>query len=234
VKGIRIKVIRRAGVLALLSAALLPGVANGSITAATNAQDPELRIDARGFAEVSWSEGGVRKTLLIPPEGRYLPGGRIDGADVSTPATVSGLPFARVVRQTADGRLWALQAWRVQPGGPVELRFSRWRGALPEVAARVEGSMFLGAATLAGKGIFGTSPTTAGTSIRHYALVDCWRCSGATGWRRLLGVRLRGPSGSFRFALRPAWEAARYRVAVAGPNRGWEYAPDGMVVVAGK
>jgi hypothetical protein len=234
VKGIHTKAIQRAALLALLVVAAPPGAAHGSITAATNAQDPALRVDAQGFAEVSWTEGAARKTLLIPPEGRYLPGGRLSGADVSTPTTVSGLPFAEVVRRTADGRLWALQTWRAQPGAPAELRFSRWRGKLPEITAKVDGTTLAGVATFADKGIFGTSPTTAGTPIRHYALVDCWRCSGAAGWKRLLGVRLRGPGGSFRFSLRPAWDAVRYRVTVPGPNRGWTYAPDAMVVIPSK
>jgi hypothetical protein len=231
-KGIHSSTIRRAAaLLALAVVFVLPDVAAGSITAATNALNPGLRVDSRGYAEVSWTAGGARRTLLIPPSGRYLPGGRITGRDVSSPASVAGLPFARVVRRTPDGRLWALQAWRVQAGGPVELRFSRWQGKLPSVTAEVAGTGIAGRATFAGKGIHGTSPTTAGTQIRHFALVDCWRCGGASGWRRMLGVPLRGPGGTFRLALRPAWNASRYRVVVAGPNRGWTYAPDATAIV---
>jgi hypothetical protein len=213
-----------------LAAAALPTVASGSITAATNAQRPALRVDARGYAEVSWSSGGARQTLLIPPSGRYLPGGTISGADVSRPTAVPGLPFAKVVRRTPDGRLWALQAWRVQPGGPVELRFARWRGAPSTVEADVTLRRLTGTASFQGRGIYGTSPTTAGTPIRHYAFVDCFACEGS-GWNRLLGLRLAGPRGAFALLLRPAWAAPRYRVTVAGPNRGWTYAPDASVVV---
>ena len=219
-----------AGAVAVVAAALA-GPAAASITAASNAQRPALRVDARGYAEVSWLERGERRTLLIPPAGRYLPGGRIQGPDVSRTASVPGLPFARVVRRTPDGRLWALQAWRVQANGPVELRFARWRGAPAAVEADVTLRRLTGTATFGGRGIYGTSPTTAGTQIRHYALVDCLRCQGATGWKRLLGVRLSGPRGSFSLLLRPAWAALRYRVTVAGPNRGWTYAPDASVVV---
>jgi hypothetical protein len=219
------------GWAAVLCATALAAPAAGSITAATNAQRPALRVDARGYAEVSWSEGGARRTLLIPPSGRYLPGGTIEGPDVSRRTSVPGLPFARVVRRTPDGRLWALQAWRVQPGGPVELRFARWQGEASTVEADVTLRRLAGTARYGGRGIFGTSPTTAGTPIRHYAFVDCLRCQGAAGWRRLLGVRLQGPRGSFSLLLRPAWAAPRYRVTVAGPNRGWTYAPDASVVV---
>lgn len=223
---------RRAGAaLAALAAAALPAAAEGSIGAATSAQRPALRVDAAGYAEVSWTAGGSRRTLLIPPRGRYLPGGRLPGADVSAPATVPGLPFARVVRRTPDGRLWALQAWRVRAGGPVELRFARWRGAPTEVEADVTLRRVSGRAWFAGRGVYGASPTTAGTPVRHYALVDCLGCAGATGWKRLLGVRLRGPGGTFTLLLRPAWAAPRYRVSVTGPNRGWTYAPDASVVV---
>jgi hypothetical protein len=217
--------------IALAATAALAGTAHGSISAASNAQRPALRVDARGYAEVSWSEGGARKTLLIPPSGRYLPGGRIDGADVSKPTTVPGLPFARVVRRTPDGRLWALQAWQLQSGGPVDLRFSRWQGELPTVEADVTLRKLTGRAEFQGKGIYGTSPTTAGTQVTHYALVDCLRCQGATGWKRVIGVRLQGPRGTFAVQLRPAWTAPRYRVTVTGPNRGWTYAPDASVVV---
>jgi hypothetical protein len=213
-----------------LAAGALPAAAPGSITAATNAQRPALRVDARGYAEVSWTEAGARKTLLIPPAGRYLPGGTISGADVSRPTTVPGLPFARVVRRTPDGRLWALQAWPVQAGGPVELRFSRWRGEPSTVEADVTLRRLTGTASFQGRGIYGTSPTTAGTPVRHYAFVDCLGCKGS-GWNRLLGLRLAGPRGAFALLLRPAWAAPSYRVTVAGPNRGWTYAPDASVVV---
>jgi hypothetical protein len=217
--------------IALVAAAALAVPAHGSIKAASSAQKPALRVDARGYAEVSWTEGGSRRTLLIPPSGRYLPGGTIDGPDVSRPTTVAGLPFARVVRRTPDGRLWALQAWPVQAGGPAELRFSRWQGALPKVEADVTTRRMTGTATFAGKGIYGTSPTTAGTEIRHYASIDCLGCQGASGWKRLIGVRLEGPRGTFAVQLRPAWAAPKYRVTVAGPNRGWTYAPDASVIV---
>jgi hypothetical protein len=231
VKGIPTDRVRRALLVSAAGCALAaPAAAGASITVSTAAQSPALRVDARGYAEVSWAERGARRTLLIPPAGRYLPGGRLAGPDVSRPVRVDGLAFARVVRRTPDGRLWALQSWQVQPGRPAELRFARWRGPLPVVEAVVAGGRLSGRATLAGRGIFGTSPTTAGTQIRHFALVDCLRCQGSPGWRRLLGVRLVGPGGTFRLALRPTWRAERYRVTVAGPNRGWTYAPDATTV----
>lgn len=216
--------------LAVAAALVLSAPAAASITIATNAQAPALRVDAKGNAEVSWTEGGVRKTMWVPRTGRYLPGGRITGPDVSKPAAGVALPGLKVLRRTPDGRLWALQAWRVQANGPVELRLARWKGEPTSVEAAVENGRLTGRATFAGKGVYGTSATTAGTQIRHYALVDCRGC-GTSGWKRLLGVRLEGPRGTFALALGPGRRGTAYRVSVAGPNRGWTFAPDAVVTV---
>jgi hypothetical protein len=180
---------------------------------------------------VSWSEGGVRKTLLVPPSGRYLPGGRILSADISSPAPRAGVSQVVLVRTTPDGRFWALQRTPMGPDGSTTLRLARWEGAPTELDASLSDERISGTATFAGRGVFGTSLTTAGTAVAHFAWVDCWRCGGAPGWKRLLGVRLQGPKGTFALALRPAWRASRYRVTVLGPNRGADYAPDAVLVV---
>jgi len=225
---VRLTLVAICAALAATSAVSAPA----SITTGYDATRPSLEVDSRGNAEVDWTEAGTRKTLLIPPTGRYLPGGRISGPDVSKPTSGVALPYLRVLRRTPDGRLWALQSWAVPPNGPVELRFSRWKGEPPTVSATVDGDRLTGTATFQGHGIFGFSPTTAGTPIRLYAWVDCWRCQGASGWKRLIGVRLAGPNGTFSLFLKPAWQATRYRVTVPGPNRGTTYAPDASVVAA--
>jgi hypothetical protein len=219
--------------LALLCVSLAaPAQGGASITAATTWRSPALAVDAKGNALVTWTQSGARRTLLIPPSGRYLPGGRLSGPDVSKPAAANGLAYARLVRRTPDGRLWALQAWRVHPGGPAELRFARWQGEPTSVLAELAAAKLTGTATYAGKGVFGTSPTTAGTQIRHFAYVDCDRCPGSAGWSRMLSVPLTGPRGSYAVTLFPKRRGSRYRVSVTGPNRGWAYAPDATVVVA--
>ncbi len=202
-----------------------------SIGIAENASAPALKVDARGYAQVSWTQAGARRTMLVPPTGRYLPGGTVSGADVSSPASDVKLPLAVLVRRTPDGRLWALQSWRVQPGGPVELRLSRWQGAPTEIAASVSDGRLAGAVTFGGKGVFGTSPTTAGTEIRHYAFVDCSGCPGTSGWKRLLGLKLGGPGGTFALALAGQRSGKSYRITAAGPNRGMTFAPDASIVV---
>jgi hypothetical protein len=220
--------------LAIATAAVLGASADAgaSIWVASGARSPQLRVDARGFAEVAWRDArGVRRTVLVPPTGRLLPGGRLSGRDVSRPAALA-LPMKVVVRRTPDGRLWALQRWRVQPGRPEELHFSRWRGAPTHVDAgtvcctgdrpRIEGRV-----TFAGRPVFGSSPTPEGKRIRLIAYVDCFLCTvNDAGWGRMLGVFLRPPDGSFSLVVRTPWAADRYRVTVAGPNRGATLAPD--------
>jgi hypothetical protein len=66
------------------------------------------------------------QTLLIPRQGKVIPGGHIGGRDVSQRQATSTVPLAVAVRRTPAGRLWALQRWQVAPRGPVELRFARW------------------------------------------------------------------------------------------------------------
>src|SRR3954470_4810477 len=106
-----------------------PAAAAASITVATNVQRPALRVDAQGNAEVSWSSGGSRQYLLVPPTGRFLPGRRLSGPAVSRATTAVSLPYRRVLRRTPDGWLWALQTWRVAFSKAGEVPVSRWRGS---------------------------------------------------------------------------------------------------------
>lgn len=181
---------------------------------------------ARGNAEVDWRDAhGVRHTLLVPPRGKYLPDGRA-GVDVSrrTPVRLP-LAVAVAVRRTPDGRLWALQEWRVS--GAVELHFARWTGSPTRVTQVADGRL-TGVVTYHGAPVFGTSPTTGGAKLRVAAYVDALE---GTALTRLLGVYPRSPDGSFSVFLRPEWQAPRYRVTVYGQNRGWAYAPDAFVEV---
>jgi hypothetical protein len=157
-----------------------------------------------------------------------LPGGRLAGTDVSRAAPAGGIPFARVVRAGRGGWTFALEAWRVLPGGPVELRFARWRGA-PTVAhlsakQTTTGVLLTGSATLSGHPIPTTSRTPEGKVLRQYAYLDAFT---AGQWRRLGGVAVR-KDGTFRRFVPPAQAGRRYRVLVPGPNIGTTYAPDAL------
>jgi hypothetical protein len=221
--------LRLAGAAAL-AALVGAGVAHGSIMVAKNAKRVGLRVDARGYAEVSWTATGVRRTLLVPPRGKVLPGGRLPGRDVSRRATRPALAFQRALRRTPDGRLWALQAWRVARGGPIELHFSRWKGAPTTIAVTLEGGRLTGTASFQGQPVTGSSPTPQGVRVRHFAFIDCFGCGGTPAWLRLIGVSP-GADGSFAFALRPGVEGTRYRATIAGPNRATTLAPDASAVV---
>jgi hypothetical protein len=219
-------VLRRSVALAAWLLPLACATATASITLGTNAGRPALRVDAQGNAEVSWTTGGVRRYVFVPPTGRVYPGRRLAAADVSRSSNAVTLPFRRVLRSTPDGRLWALQSWRVQPGGPVELRFSRWRGATPQVTAasapRFDGELISGRATLGGRPVPLFSPTPEGKRIRSYAYVE--RATGS-GWGRIAGVATRA-DGSFRLFVAADKLGARYRAILPGPNISTILAPD--------
>ena len=164
-----------------------------------------------------------------------MPGARLQRPDVSRPSRAASIPYRRVLRQTPDGRLWALQSWAVGDG-PVQLRLSRWRGAPTRIEAALTGGMspldrLVGRASFAGEPVTGTSPTPAGTQVRHYAWVDCFACAGATGWHRLTGLLPSEPDGTFSVLIRRPWLTSRYRISITGPNRGATLAPDASAIV---
>jgi len=204
--------------LAVVAGLAAVGSARASLNVATNVQRPALRVDARGWAEISWTAAGGRRFLLVPPKGRVLPGGRLTRPDVSTPTRAVAIPFRKVLRRTADGRFWALQMWRVHPDGPLELRFSRWRGrptqvAIESVESQLDGYVVTGRATFHGQPIPLSSLTPEGKRIRSYAYIE--RAT-PTGWQRLGGVRVRADGTFARFV--PAVGTPRFRAVLPGPN----------------
>jgi hypothetical protein len=216
---------------ALVAAAFAASPAAGSIAVADDVSAPALRVDAARNAEVSWTQGGARHTLLVPPQGRVLPGGHLSGGDMTHSAPTGGVPFARVVRTGPGGWKYALEAWRVLPGGPVELHFARWRGAA--TVARLTatptstGVLLSGSVTLAGRPVPTTSRTPGGKVVRQYAYLDAFHGT----WRRLGGVAVRA-DGTFRRLVPKGSEASRYRVLVPGPNVGATYAPDAVATTS--
>ena len=192
---------------------------------------PALRVDAQGNAEVSWTAGGARRTVLVPPTGRYQPGGVLSGPDVSRAATLPVLPYRVALRRTPDGRYWALQAWQTAFTGPIELRFSRWTGTPTKITLALvrkgRYDVLSGRATFKGRPVSGSYRTNAGTPIPLAAQLDCFACplAGGRRWRRFNGVRTR-PDGSFGSGLQKPWMGLRYRATIVGPNSGATLAPD--------
>jgi hypothetical protein len=223
---------RRALVAAAAAAFLLPASpAAGSMwVASTTATTATLKIDAAGDAEVGWKDATGTHSRLVFPNGTSKPEHHLSAPDVSKRASAAGLPMAVTVRRTPDGLLWALQSWQVLPGKPPELHLSRWRGAPTKVTAEAVCCKFgsetiEGTATFAGKPVFGRSPT-AGGPVREVAYVD--RLAGGA-WQRMQGVFPHAGDGLFRLFVKPVLKAPRYRVTIAGPNRGTTLAPDARV-----
>ncbi len=225
-----------------LALAVAPGVP-ASVSVATDAQAPTLHVNAEGVALVSWTTvAGSRQSIVIPPHGYSLPSNRFQGRDVSARVDSSRLAMAQVVRRTPDGALWALQAWRKHARGPVELHFSRWRGtptgiSLRALCCRYGLPTLTGEALSEGRPIYGSSPSPAGKGlpdkqIRTFVFLECFACAAsAGGWAFMRAVAPRAPSGTYSLLLRPSWRGTRYRATIAGPNRGWTYAPDARSVL---
>ena len=220
--------------LAILAALALPAAADASITIAGDARNASFRVDARGFAAVTYTKWGRRTSAIVSPRGRVRwtrTPARYVGRDVSSPSSAVHLPMLVMLRRTPDGRLWALQAWRRLRGGPVELRFSRWRGAptrleLWTYCCKWRSEIVRGRATFHGRPIFGYRFTRSGVPLDPYGrnvYIDSYR---ARRWVRLMGILTHRPTGRFGLWIRPHWRGSRYRAKIVGPNWGRTLGPD--------
>jgi hypothetical protein len=218
--------------LGTLAAALaLPTAAEASIKIAGNVHDATLRVNARGFATVTYAKAGRRISAVVSPRGRVGWGRRAGGRDVSFPTSAVRVPMRVVVRQTPDGRFWALQAWRRLRRGPVELRLSRWRGAPTRLqlwtsCCRWRSEIVRGRATYHGRPIYGYSFTPTGVpldGLGRNVYIDSFRHG---RWMRLMGILTHRPTGRFGLWIRPHWRGSRYRAKIVGPNWGRMLGPD--------
>ncbi|MGI9657792.1 MAG: hypothetical protein ACR2OD_02705, partial [Gaiellaceae bacterium] len=155
---------------------------------------------------------------------------RLPGKDVSRPAQIK-LPFSAAVRRTPDGRLWALQAWRRLGSGPVELMFSRWRGAptkltLSAACCKWRSETIQGRASFHGKPVHGFSATRDGVPLDPFGRNVYLDTRRGGKWQRMMGILAQRPQGKFRLWIRPHWRGTIYRGTIRGPNRGWTLAPD--------
>jgi hypothetical protein len=195
-------------VAAILLIAAAPAAA--SVGVATNAAAPRLQVDAKGNAVITYTTGGARKSVLVPMNGQILAGGRLTGADVSKPARSPRLPYVKVLRKGPGGWFYALQTWPAA-SGPVELRFSRWKGNPTKLtlSAKQErlGVALQGKATLNGKPIPVRSPIPGGTVS---ASTSTSTSTSTAGGRPSAGCRSRAtaPTGRCSSARRSATSSA--------------------------
>jgi hypothetical protein len=221
-----------AALTALAAASWLAATAHASILVATGATSPALRVDARGYAEVSWTAGGARRYLLVQPSGQIQYNGRLIDKDVSTAASGVALPSVLLLRKTPDGTYWALQSWQ-EPGSPRELHLSRWKGDPTQLTLATEpGAKLSGTAGFQGAPVHGLSSTPGGKRPKIYVFLDCFGCPVAkAGWGRMLGVAP-AANGSFRAFVQAKRIGTKYRASLMGPNTGTVWAPDASVTIA--
>ena len=205
--------------------------AGASIFIGNDVAAPRLAVDAKGTAQITWTQAGSKQSVIVPMKGQLFHGGSLSGGDVSRPVPGVRLPLAAVVRRGPGGMLYALQRWQVRPGGPVELHLARWQGAPPVLTLASDGQRLTGSATFQGKPVTGYTFTLEGKRLRIYVYLDCRGCPGKTGWSRLIGVAPKA-DGTFRVFLKPSWLGRRYRATVAGPNIGTTFAPDAQAEIA--
>lgn len=218
--------------LVALAALALPAGANASIKIAANAHDASLRVNAKGVATILWTTaGGKRRSAIVAPSGRTTWDRAARGKDATHETDEASLPMLVELRKGPSGRFFALQSWRRLKGGPVELRFSRWRGAptkLPirAVCCKWRSEMVKGRATFHGRPIYGYSFTPQGVPLDKYGrnvYIDFMK---AGKWHRAMGILTHRPTGRFSLWIRKYWRGSAYRARMIGPNWGRTLAPD--------
>jgi hypothetical protein len=215
----------------VVTAFALAGPAVASVGVGANAAAPALRVDSKGNAEISYTEGGAKKTVLVPKKGVVAYGGKLSGPDVSKAASSPSLPFMKVLRRGPGGWMYALQTWPTQ-SGPAELRFSRWQGTPTKLTFTATqehlGLALEGKVTYAGKPIPIKSRAPGGVVIREYVYID-QQVGGQ--WKIVGGVAVKS-DGTYRRMLYGGGDTGSlFRATVAGPNVGAVYAPDVVVQI---
>jgi hypothetical protein len=228
----------RVGALAVCAGAMASAgagpAAHASVEVAAGALGATLAVDAAGDAVVSWTDGGDgRHTLLVARDGSLRYGGVMAGADVSRSTGAVRLPWQVAVRETPDGSFYALQAWQRLDDGPMELRFSRWRGEPTTLSLHVVcckwGSVNLeGSASFHGRPIYGYRSTPQGSPLDPYGRNVYLDTLQSGRWQRMMGILTHRPTGFFTLWIRSNWVGSAYRGTIPGPNLGWTLAPDAL------
>jgi hypothetical protein len=218
--------------LAALAALALPTAGDASIKIAAGAHDASLRVNAKGVATISWTTaGGTRRSAIVALNGKTTWDRAASGKDVTHETGEVSLPMVVQLRKGPSGRFWALQSWKRLKGGPVELRFSRWRGAPTKLPIHAKcckwrSEMVKGRATFHGRAIFGYSNTPEGVPLDEFGrnvYIDFMKRG---TWHRTMGILTHRPTGKFSLWIRKYWRGSAYRARMIGPNWGRTLAPD--------
>lgn len=214
--------------------------ADASVKVGSNARNAYLQVTRAGSAEVTWvTQRGSRKHVLIRPTGSLRFGSTVQKRNVARRTTAVHLPLKAQVWRTPDGTFWALQRWRRIRTGPVELRFSRWRGrptqlALRAVCCKWRSETIKGTARYHRKGIYGYSSTPSGSPLDRFGRNVFMDTHRRGKWRRMMGVLTHPSEGWYKLWMRRHWRGNRYRATISGPNRAWTLAPDARAYTRSK
>jgi hypothetical protein len=217
------------GVLALLA---LPLPAEASIKVAGDARNATFRVNSAGHATVFWtSASGTRRSAIVWRNKKITYGKTAPGRDISRATSKVKIPMKVALRQTPNGRFWALQAWRRLKGGQVELRLSRWYGKPTKLelwtfCCKWRSEIVRGRATFHGRPIFGYNSTPSGVpldGLGRNVYIDSMQ---GGDWKRTMGILTHRPTGKFGLWIRKHWRGTSYRGRMVGPDWGKMLGPD--------
>jgi hypothetical protein len=217
----------------LMLLAVAPATASASLKVGTWPSDAHLSVARDGSAQITWRQDGRTRRAVVQGDhvtynariGRHHRGQHI-APDVAYGVDEVVLP---------DGTHYALQRIRrlgeLGRLGPAELRFSRWRGAQPQLSLTGEWDdhgripRICGTATYHGRPFFGGAHTLSGRPLDAFGRNVYIDVLHKSGWFRIMGVLTR-PQGFALLIRTRAWRGSRYRALVPGPNVDGDLAPD--------
>ena len=188
-----------------------PASASASIKVASWARNPTLKVVAGGAAEVDWTSGGGRHSVVIYRNGSQRYGAHLRARDVSFPTTGVSVPMALAIRQTPNGHFWALQAWQpklphrgyppYRPGQTDwELDVSHWTGPIAALEVHADWAFDGQAHNLFGRLMYNGAPvhgfhTVKGTGAPQdrygrSLYIDTFDSAYGSGWKRETSIVL--------------------------------------------
>jgi hypothetical protein len=208
-------------ILAVAVSASAPA-ARAALKIASTASGATLAVSADGRAQITWTQGGVRRTAVVTGSSlRY--NARI--ANTSRAVHVAPtVPFALTQLQLPNGQQFALQLVQRLGAGPLELYLARWSGDATALTITQDAAgRICGTVTYHGTAVYGSAHTSAGNPLDALGRNVYLDTLVASGWHRMLGVLSR-PLG-WAYLVPKGSVGTSYRGLVIGPNDGGDLAP---------